>query len=380
MNKDFRLQDLEKVGPTTEKKLNNAGIFTPFDIVVRGIKEFSRVSGLSVETAEKHMNAIKQHLVESGDVIEVNNIETLQLLRKKQIKTKLNVKELDEMFRGGIETQSLYEIYGSEGCGKTQMSITLAAEALHNDLGVMVIDCEGTLDLERFQEIYSSRGYGQYSTKKLGYHLYGDSAELITGVRNMVEELIEKDVKYIIIDGLVGLMRLGYEGRGELYDRQNELEVVLKYLRNLALLLNVGVIITNQVVSNPDPFGAKEKAIGGHVLGHYVKYIISITKGLKNNRVAHLIKAPNSPQGDYTFFLNEEGVSQYESLSDKKKAKKINDVAKEDTQGLIKKDLLLETETVIRNEVTIDDKLMEEIEESITLSNDLPKKGKIKVF
>lgn len=377
MIKDFKLQDLEKVGPTTEVKLNKAGIFTPFDIVVRGTKEFSRVSGLSIEMAEKHMNTIKQILAESGDVIEVKDIETLRLLRKKQIKTKLNVPELDEMLKGGIETQSLYEIYGSEGCGKTQFSSTLLVEALHNKEGVMFIDCEGTFDEERIQEIHSSRGYGQYSTENLGYHMYGDSVELISGIRGMVKELLDKNIRYIIIDGLVGLMRLGYEGRGELYDRQNELEVVLKYLRNLALLFNIGVIITNQVVSNPDPFGAKEKAIGGHVLGHYVKYIISITKGLKNNRVAHLIKAPNAPQGDYTFFLNEEGVSQYETLSAKKKAKKMDEIT-EYTQGLIKKDLLLESD-----KEEINDSVMEKIEESILIGDNLSinkKTSKIKVF
>ena len=30
--KDFKLTDLEKVGPTTETKLNKAGIFSPLDV------------------------------------------------------------------------------------------------------------------------------------------------------------------------------------------------------------------------------------------------------------------------------------------------------------------------------------------------------------
>ena len=339
--KDFKLTDLEKVGPTTETKLNKAGIFSPLDIVIRGVKEFSRVSGLSTDMAEKHMKALKMMLAEDGNDIEITDIKSLRVLRGRQIKTPLDVLELDDMFKGGIETQSLYEIYGSEGCGKTQMSMTLAAEALGNGNGVMFIDCEGTFDLERFEEITTSRDI-EYDEDKLGYHMYGDAAELISGIRNMTDELIERNIKYIIIDGLVGLMRLGYEGRGELYERQNELEVILKYLRNLAILLNVGVIVTNQVVSNPDPFGAKEKPIGGHVLGHYVKYIIAINKGMKNNRVARLVKSPKSAQGDYPFFLNEEGVSQYETFKAKQKAQKMDKVAVENTQGLIKKDLLLE--------------------------------------
>jgi meiotic recombination protein DMC1 len=107
-------------------------------------------------------------------------------------------------------------------------------------------------------------------------------------------------------------------------------------------LLNLGVIITNQVTANPDPFGAKMKPIGGHVLGHYVKYIYSISKGMKNNRTVRLVKSPNSPQGDYVCYLNEEGVSAHESLKAKKKAKKMDEVGREDTQGLINKELLIE--------------------------------------
>jgi RecA/RadA recombinase len=83
------------------------------------------------------------------------------------------------------------------------------------------------------------------------------------------------------------------------------------------------------------------KPIGGHILGHYVKYIYSISKGMKNNRTVRMVKSPNSPQGDYVCYLNEEGVSGYESLKARQKAEKLSTVAVENTQGLIKKDLLL---------------------------------------
>jgi len=54
-----------------------------------------------------------------------------------------------------------------------------------------------------------------------------------------------------------------------------------------------------------------------------------------------MVKSPNSPQGDYVCYLNEEGVSGYESLKARQKAEKLSTVAVENTQGLIKKDLLL---------------------------------------
>ena len=339
--KDFKLTDLEKVGPTTETKLNKAGIFSPLDVVIRGAKEFSRISGLSPDMAAKHLTTMKKMLAEDGNDIEVKDVASLRALRSRQIKTPLHVEELDMMTKKGFETQSLYEIYGDEGSGKTQMSMTIAAEALGAGHGVIFIDCEGAFDLDRFDQICQSRDI-TYDEEKLGYHMYSDESDLEKGIQSMIEELIERDVRYIIIDGLVGLMRLAFKGRGELADRQTELKDILKYLRNLSILLNIGIIITNQVTANPDPFGAKMKPIGGHVLGHYVKYIIAMSKGMKNNRNVRLIKSPNSPQGDYVCYLNEEGVSGYESLKARQKAVKMDSVGVENTQALIAKDLLLE--------------------------------------
>jgi len=307
--KEFKLTDLEKVGPLTEKKLNKAGIFTPLDIIIRGTKEFSRVSGLSMDMATNHMKTMKKHLADDGNDIMVNDIKSLKALRSRQKRVTLGVPEIDDILNG-FETQSIYEVYGSEGCGKTQISMTLAAETLRQG-GAMFVDCEGAFDLDRFNEICDAREI-VYDEDKLGYHLFGDDTELINGLQNMVEELIERDVTVLVIDGLVGLMRLAYEGRGELNERQIQLKGVLKYLKNLSILLNMCVILTNQVSANPDPFGAKIVPIGGHVLGHYCKYILQITKGMKNNRTLKLIKSPKNANVDMACFINSKGISDTE--------------------------------------------------------------------
>jgi DNA repair protein RadA len=339
--KDFKLQDLEKVGPTTETKLNKAGIFSPLDIVIRGVKEFSRVSGLSTDMAHKHMKSCLEMLADEDFNMKVDDMDELEKLEDSQIKFKLGVDELDEMTEGGFETQSLYEVYGEMGCGKTQLSMSLAMEVINKGHGIMILDLEGAIKTKRLKQIAESRGI-DFDKNKIGFHRYLDESLFVEGIQTMTDELIEKDVKLIVIDGLVGLLRVAHKGRGELADRQMELKDILKYLRNMAALFNLCVIITNQVTANPDPFGAKMKPIGGFVLGHYVKYIIGINKGMKNNRVARLIKSPSSAQGDYPFFLNEEGVSQYETLRAKEKADKMATVAVENTQGLIRDDLLLD--------------------------------------
>ena len=343
MMKEFKLSDLEGVGPIAIKKLEKVGITSPLDVVIRGAKEFSRVSGISTDTAAKHLRQMKIMLAESGLDIEVKSIKALKALRAQQLRVPFKVEELDEMSKGGFETQSLYEVYGDEGSGKTQLSMTGAAEYLGKGHGVMFIDCEGAFNIERFEEMCKARNV-TYDEEKLGYHLYSDESELEHGIQTFVPELIERDVKLLVIDGLVGLLRLAYEGRGELGERQIELKGIMKYLKNLSILLNMSVVLTNQVTANPDGFGKKIKPIGGHIMGHYVKYIYWISKGMKNNRTVRLEKSPNSPAGDYKCFVNEEGISQYEKLTNKIRDERMKEVGVEDTQGLMKKDLLLDEE------------------------------------
>jgi len=327
--KEFKLDDLEGIGPIAITKLNKVGITSPLDVVIRGAKEFSRVSGISTDTSAKHLRQMKKMLVESGLEIDIKDIQSLRALRKNQIRVPLKVEEIDEMTRGGFETQSLYEIWGDEGSGKTQLVMTAMAEYLGAGHGVMMVDCEGTFDLDRFEEICKAR-HIEYDEDKLGYHLYSDESELEHGLQTMCEELIERDVKLIIIDGLVGLMRLAFEGRGELNERQIELKGILKYLRNLSILLNTSIIITNQVTANVGGFGSPIKPIGGFILGHYVKYICWIFKGMKNNRTIRLTKSPKHPVGDYKCFVNEEGISQYEKLTTKIRDERIKHIADED--------------------------------------------------
>lgn len=336
---DFSLQDLEGIGPISETKLNKAGIHSPLDIIVRGVKEFSRVSGLSKEKALVHTKSCLDLIADDGLNIKIDDIDELEKMEDSALRFKVKVDEIDEMVDDGFETQSLYEIYGEEGSGKTQLSLTLAMEVMGQGHGIIIIDCEGAMKTKRMKSIAEARDI-EYDKTKIGFHRYLDEALLFEGIQNMIPEIIDREVKLIVIDGLVGVMRMAYRGRGELADRQIELKEILKYLRNMAALFNLCVIITNQVTANPDPFGARLKPIGGYVLGHNVKYIIGINKGMKNNRIAKLVKSPCRASGEYPFYLNEEGVSGYETLAKARKAKKMDAIV-EHTGDLVDSSLLL---------------------------------------
>jgi len=335
---EFKLEDLPGIGPTKAKRLKTNGINSPLDFVIRGAREISRITDITPATTMKMINQVREILSDNGTPIQIDSLNTLRELKKQQIKYALNVDEIDQATSGGFETQALYEIYGAEGAGKTQLSLSIASEVIRKEHGVWFIDCEGTFDEKRLEQICESRDV-TYNPDSIFYNMITDSEDLLNLINTKgLEYVTKQEVKVIIIDGLVGLFRMLYHGRGELAERQDVLEQILIKLRNLSVYGNCCVILTNQVMSNPDPFGAKEKAVGGHVLGHSVKYIFAIRKGLKNNRVLARIKSPKDPQGDFAFYLNEEGVSNTENIKKKKKI----DAVTTDSQSLIEKDLLLD--------------------------------------
>jgi len=320
---DFNLEDLPGIGPTKAKRLKENGVTSPLDFIIRGAREISRLTDITPATTTKMIKQIRETLAESGTPIQVNSIETLRELKKTQKRYSVEVDEIDKATRGGFETQALYEVYGAEGAGKTQLSFSITSSVMKQEESVWFIDCEGTFDEERLEEICLSREV-DYNPELVKYNMVTDSEDLLEIINTQaLENVIDGSVRIIIIDGLVGLFRMLYHGRGELAERQDVLEQILIKLRNLSVYGNCCVILTNQVMSNPDPFGAKEKAVGGHVLGHSVKYIFAIKKGLKNNRVLSRIKSPKDPQGDFTFFLNEEGVSSEETLKKSQAKKKL---------------------------------------------------------
>ena len=56
----------------------------------------------------------------------------MELLAYQEAQPRLASKctEVDDLFNGGLVSEAVYEVYGEFGCGKTQLCLSLAAEAL----------------------------------------------------------------------------------------------------------------------------------------------------------------------------------------------------------------------------------------------------------
>jgi DNA repair protein RadA len=163
---ELEIQDIEGIGPTTARKLKEAGIVSVMDLAVTSADELAVEINASKESAAAFIIAA-QKLLRDSNVLEKEFITADAALEKRRsmLRCSTGSGALDDLLLGGIETQAVTEFYGEFGSGKSQICHTLCATARQPvesgglDANTIYIDTEGTFRPERVQEIARSRGY-----------------------------------------------------------------------------------------------------------------------------------------------------------------------------------------------------------------------------
>lgn len=321
--KDFDISDIEGIGPIKKKRLEAAGMKTALDIIIMGSQEIHQVTDMKKEEAVALVDKIRLQLEQAEIIPRLESATDVNNWHKKIITISTGSEPFDMILHGGISSQGITEVYGPDGAGKTQLSNTVTVNALSKGLAVFYIDCEGTFSLDRLIEIAKTRDiYKDDLFDKLYYSRTLDSDTVEKAVSGMVKKIINDKISLIVVDGAPGLFRSEYDkGQAELGVRQNDIKPLLRHLRNIAEYLNVAVLMTNQVIGDPNGkfTGEPFKAVGGYIVSHPPKYIIRLNKAYNTKRAARLVKCPFHAMADVVFYLNAEGISDYEDLSKKKK-------------------------------------------------------------
>src|ERR687888_433283 len=327
---DLEIQDIEGIGPTTAKKLKEAGIVSVMDLAVATAEELAVDINSSKDSTASFIMAA-QKLLRDSNVLDREFVTAEAALEKRRamLRCSTGSSALDELLLGGIETQAVTEFYGEFGSGKSQICHTLCVMARQPiklgglDGGTIYIDTEGTFRPERVQDIARARGYDSIDVlKNIAVCKVYNSSHLELIVKNLGKYVDDFKAKLVIIDSVISLHRAEFAGRGTLADRQQRLNTMLHKIIRLAEIYNIAVVITNQVQSSPDTFfGDPTKAAGGNVLGHASTYRIYLRKS-GENRIAKMIDSPYHPYSDARFTVNERGTDDIEgdesSLSRKK--------------------------------------------------------------
>ena len=335
------LEDLPGVGPATADKLVENGFESYQSIAVASPGEMSNTADIGESSAADIINAAR-------DAADVGGFETgASVLERRQEIGKLSwqIDEVDDLLGGGIETQSITEVYGEFGSGKSQvthqMAVNVQLEPENGGLdgGCIFVDSEDTFRPERIDDMVRGLDDEILADEMERREIEGTPSdeealeELVEAFLDQIHvakafnsnhqillaekakelagehEETEWPIRIVCVDSLTAHFRAEYVGRGELAERQQKLNKHLHDLMRLGDLYNTAILVTNQVASNPDSyFGDPTQAIGGNILGHASTFRIYLRKSKGDKRIVRLVDAPNLADGEAVMRVQNEGL------------------------------------------------------------------------
>jgi DNA repair protein RAD51 len=312
-----RIEDLENFGINRQDitKLKAAGFHTVESIAHATQRKLTDVKGVSEQKAQKLKDTIKANrLVCTGFQSATDKL----IASREIIFIGTGSGELDGLLGGGMETGSITEIFGEFRTGKSQICHTLCVTCQKPlDQGgaegkAIYIDTEGSFRpaklvaiAERFgmspEHVLENVICARAHNTEQQFELLQDAAALMSETRFAL----------LVVDSCTALYRTDYSGRGELSERQMHLGQFLRQLTRLAEEFGVAVVITNQVVANPDGMSfAKDanKPIGGNIIAHASTTRLKFKKGRGENRVCQVYDSPTLAESECTFSIGPAGI------------------------------------------------------------------------
>jgi len=197
---------------------------------------------------------------------------------------------LDKLLNGGLEKDTVTNIYGPPGSGKTNVVLSAVLSCCEKNKKVIYIDTEGSFSLERFEQL----GGEESDLKKIIFievHAWDEQGKEI----QKIEKLAEKgDVGFVAVDSLVALYRLELD-ENNFQAINKQLATQYSILSKIARKYKVPVLVTNQVYSLRDE---KIEMTSRAIAKYWSKTLIELKRLEKDNqRVAILRKHRSLPEG-----------------------------------------------------------------------------------
>ncbi|WP_458187768.1 DNA repair and recombination protein RadA [Haladaptatus sp. NG-WS-4] len=338
---DVDLEALPGVGPATAEKLRDAGFESYQSLAVASPGELGNTADVGESTAADIIQAARKEA-------DIGGFETgSQVLERRERIGKLSwqIDEVDDLLGGGVETQSITEVYGEFGAGKSQVTHQLAVNVqLPSEQGglggsTIFIDSEDTFRPERIDDMVRGLPEEAIQATMDDREIEG-SPDDDDAMEELVADFLDKihvakafnsnhqmllaekaqelagehedsewPVRLLCVDSLTAHFRAEYVGRGQLAERQQKLNKHLHDIDKVGNLYNTAIVVTNQVSSNPDSFfGDPTQPIGGNILGHKSTFRMYLRKSKGDKRIVRLVDAPNLADGEAVMRVQDSGL------------------------------------------------------------------------
>lgn len=204
----------------------------------------------------------------------------------------LKCKPLDDLLGGGIESNTITEVYGEAGSGKTNLCLQASRECVASGKKVAYIDTE-SVSIERIGQICEG-----YDYKKMLSNILFFAPTSFEEQEKMIYNAIKvDDVGLIVVDTFNMFYRIKIEDDEEGANRS--LNRQLTNLQLAARKKDLYVLIAGQVYSieNDDV-----KPFAGRGVEHMAKTILKLERVSTGRRRATIVKHRSQPEGKKAFF------------------------------------------------------------------------------
>ncbi len=203
---------------------------------------------------------------------------------------------LDALLGGGIERNTITEVYGEAGSGKTNLALLLTKSCILQGKKAFYVDTEG-VSIDRLKQI-SGSDFEKVASDFMHTQCYS-MKDQEKSVQSALRALESGKIGLIVVDSISGFYRLDL-GTDEESGGVRSLTMQMIGLLTEARRYGVPVLITNQVYTDRER--REYRPIGGHIVDHYAKTIIRLDKINGGKRRAVLMKHRSRKEGDFVIF------------------------------------------------------------------------------
>ena len=211
---------------------------------------------------------------------------------------------MDRLLGGGLETDSLTELYGEGGSGKTLFCLHVAHRVAQEQRWVFYIDTEG-VSVDRLRAVA-----GDHLDRILKRFLLSTPSSLEEQSRAVTTACAlaregKRPVGLIVVDSGTAYYRLSLSGADE-DDARQTLSLTVADLVATSLRAHLPVMFTNQVWRSVRD-GTLEP-LGGSFLNHAAKTILRFDRLPGDRRRVVLVKHRSLPEGSAEFRITANGL------------------------------------------------------------------------
>lgn len=269
-----KLTDLSGLGNKTASKLQRAGV-----------QDLEALAGCDPSSVADDLSGLSEDRIRGWskaaerETIVIKTGEEVAQEYDQLTKVSTGIDELDDILQGGWESGFLVAIGGPTGSGKTQLAFQSLGQAVNqlNGRGVYIETERGRYRGNRIREMFNEKTQKQVD-KVSAYNL--DQQEM--AYEAVKDNYSPDELACVVVDSFTARFRMSdrFTSREDLPDRSTVMSRHLTKLDELAATNDVPVLLTCQVMSQPDAYSSAYAIYGGTLMHHMVNFV-AMMKGKK---------------------------------------------------------------------------------------------------